>query len=64
MGQLLYGLFAMVTGGLAWASRAQGDDTLATTLSAASGFFLLCLAGSRAKARKWLRKLRRGSFKG
>ncbi len=62
--QLLYGLFAMMTGGLAYASRAQGDEPLATALAAASGFFLLCLVGSRLKARKWLRKLRRGSFRG
>jgi len=54
--QLLYGLFALGTGTLAYVAHTREDVRLALLLSAASVFFTLCLGGSFLRARKWLRR--------
>jgi len=59
--QLLYGLLALGSGGLAYLARLHDDTTVAETLGVTCGFFLFCLAGSILKARKWQKRLRRRS---
>ncbi len=59
--QLLWGLFALGTGALAYLARLRADEAFAAGFAAASGFFLLCLVGSLWRARRWSRRLRRTS---
>ena len=57
--QLLYGAFALGTGGLAYVAATRGESTLAIVLASSCGVLLAALAGSMLKARRWQRALRR-----
>lgn len=57
--QLLWGLLAMGSGGLAYFARTRGDREVAVACTVASGFFFLCLAVSLWRMRATERRLRR-----
>ena len=50
--QVLYGMFTLGSGVLAYMAHIQGEPTLSNAFTAGSGFFLLCLAGSLFRARR------------
>lgn len=53
--QVIYGMFAMVAGGMSYVAYSNGEMMLADGLALGSGFFLLCFGGSLLLARKWRR---------
>ena len=56
--QILYGLFCMVTGGMAYYSYIHREANFITWFGGASAFFALCLFGSMWRVRKKRRKQR------
>lgn len=56
--QILYGLFCMVTGGMAYYSYIHGEVNFISWFGGASAFFALCLLGSMWRIRKERRKQR------
>ena len=56
--QIIYGLFCMATGGIAYFSYLREDNYLANWFGGASAFFLICLFGSMLRVRKRRRKKR------
>ncbi len=56
--QLLYGVFAMVSGSFSYFTYKQGENMLAQGLMIISGFFLLALGGSLVSARRRWHKSR------
>ena len=56
--QILYGLFCMVTGGMAYFSYLRGEIYLVNWFGAASAFFVICFLGSMLRVRQRLRKKR------
>ena len=56
--QMLYGIFAIATGGFSYLTYMQGEKMLAQGLIIISGFFLLALGGSIVTARRRWHKSR------
>jgi predicted unusual protein kinase regulating ubiquinone biosynthesis (AarF/ABC1/UbiB family) len=55
--QILYGLFAMVSGGFSYLTYTRGEEMLSLTLAGVGGLFLLCLGGSLFLARRRQKRL-------
>lgn len=54
--QLIYGLFVMFFGGLAYFAYRNGDIVLSEGMLGISAFFLICFGFSFLRARKWQKK--------
>lgn len=56
--QILYGLFGMVSGGIAYVSYLRDEASLIKWFGGASAFFVVCLLGSMLRVRQRRRKRR------
>lgn len=58
--QIVLGLLALGSGGLAYAAQTAGNPALARLLAAVAAILVLAIVVSVWRARSWLRRLRRG----